>query len=100
MPAMTTGVKWEDNAGLDRSQLCGFMMQLARAKPLRVSRSGVHGWGAFLQAPARRGDLVYEYRKELVMEDEAEDRGQMHDRNGHSFLFNLHDVMAPAWRAR
>ncbi len=39
-----------------------------------MGKSGVSGWGAFLHAPARAGDLLGEYTGELISQAEADRR--------------------------
>lgn len=46
-------------------------MQMQR---IVMGKSGVSGWGAFLHAPARQGDLLGEYTGELISQAEADRR--------------------------
>jgi hypothetical protein len=58
-----------------------------------LGRSQVHGWGAFALKPVKKGDLVGEYRGELVSQDEADRRGKIYDKLSCSFLFDLDDEL-------
>ncbi|KAH8053117.1 hypothetical protein JL722_9783 [Aureococcus anophagefferens] len=58
-----------------------------------IGRSCTHGWGAFALERCRVGDLVGEYRGELVSQDEADRRGKIYDKLNCSFLFNLDDEL-------
>ena len=61
-----------------------------------LGRSQVHGWGAFALKPVKKGDLVGEYRGELVSQDEADRRGKIYDKLSCSFLFDLDDELRSA----
>ena len=43
--------------------------------------------------PVKKGDLVGEYRGELVSQDEADRRGKIYDKLSCSFLFDLDDEL-------
>ena len=59
---------------------------------VRVGRSFIHGWGAFLDEPASARDLLYEYRGELISQNEADRRGNVYDRLNMSYLFELSNL--------
>ncbi|KAH8097597.1 SET domain-containing protein [Aureococcus anophagefferens] len=68
-------------------------IRLRRHKRVAIGRSCTHGWGAFALERCRVGDLVGEYRGELVSQDEADRRGKIYDKLNCSFLFNLDDEL-------
>lgn len=47
------------------------------------------GWGAFLQAPAKKDDFLGEYVGDLLGQEEADRRGRIYDRIDNSYLFNV-----------
>jgi len=61
------------------------------AKRLALGRSSTHGWGTFCLEPVKCGELVGEYRGELLSHEEADRRGKIYDKLACSFLFNLDD---------
>ncbi len=60
---------------------------------LQVRRSGVHGRGVFATVPLRAGEIIIEYRGEVISWDEALRR---HPRDpadpNHTFYFHLDDA--------
>ena len=68
-------------------------MRTNRHARVVLGRSQVHGWGAFALKPVKKGDLVGEYRGELVSQDEADRRGKLYDKLSCSFLFDLDDEL-------
>ena len=62
-------------------------------KRVLVARSDIHGWGAFMGSEgAAARELVYEYRGELISQNEADRRGNIYDRLNMSYLFELSDL--------
>ena len=66
-------------------------MQARKNKRVLVSASRIHGWGAYLFRGAEKNELLYEYKGEVLSQDEAERRGKHYDKSNCSFLFNLND---------
>jgi histone-lysine N-methyltransferase EZH2 len=97
------GEDWQDMGWVEyaeriihrpRGRMCkNVALQTRQHKKIRMGRSSIHGWGAFLgnQSKARKNELVYEYRGELVSQDEADRRGKIYDKLNCSFLFDLNE---------
>ena len=64
----------------------------ARGKRIEVRKSGVHGKGLFSVAPLNRGELLFEYKGEIVTWKEAL-RRHPHDPKdpNHTFYFHIDD---------
>ncbi len=64
----------------------------ARGKRIEVRKSGVHGKGLFSVAPLKRGELLFEYKGEIVTWKEAL-RRHPHDPKdpNHTFYFHIDD---------
>ena len=52
-----------------------------REKQLRFDKSKIHGWGVFAEAPITAGDLIIEYRGELIGNAVADKRELEYERN-------------------
>jgi [histone H3]-lysine27 N-trimethyltransferase EZH2 len=67
-------------------------IQLGKSVRVRVGRSGIHGWGAFVIDPVeKRNEFIMEYVGEIISQEEADRRGKLYDRLDSSFLFNLNE---------
>ncbi len=66
--------------------------QASAPRRIQVRRSGVHGRGVFATQALRRGEVVIEYRGELIDWDEAM-RRHPHDpaQPDHTFYFHIED---------
>jgi uncharacterized protein len=60
---------------------------------LQVRRSGVHGKGVYAQVPLRAGEIIIEYKGEVIPWDEALCR-HPHDPSdpNHTFYFHIDDM--------
>ncbi|WP_338414787.1 SET domain-containing protein-lysine N-methyltransferase [uncultured Sphaerotilus sp.] len=60
---------------------------------LQVRRSGVHGKGVYAQVPLRAGEIIIEYKGEVIPWDEAL-RRHPHDPSdpNHTFYFHIDDT--------
>ncbi|KNE68701.1 hypothetical protein AMAG_13344 [Allomyces macrogynus ATCC 38327] len=66
----------------------------ARAKRLKIAKSGIHNWGLYALEPIEAGDLVIEYVGEVVRQKVADTRELQYEREGlggSSYLFRLDD---------
>ncbi|HWH80735.1 MAG TPA: SET domain-containing protein-lysine N-methyltransferase [Burkholderiaceae bacterium] len=62
----------------------------ARGRRIQVRRSGVHGKGVFAIAPIKRGEVLIEYKGEIITWPQAQ-RRHPHDPNDphHTFFFHI-----------
>ncbi|PAV61922.1 hypothetical protein WR25_19039 isoform B [Diploscapter pachys] len=58
-------------------------------KKLKVGVSNIAGFGCFIDEPAEKGELISEYTGELITSREAERRGNIYDKFGCSYIFDL-----------
>ena len=73
-----------------RVELCANVStQISRPKRAKVGVSEIHGWGLFLQEPAKKGDFLLEYVGEIISHDETERRGVGYDKRNSSFIFDI-----------
>ena len=62
------------------------------AEPMfEVRRSKIHGRGVYATRRIRKGTRVVEYLGERITHDVADDRYEMKDDDGHTFLFVVND---------
>ena len=62
------------------------------AEPMfEVRRSKIHGRGVYATRRIRKGTRVVEYVGERITHDVADDRYEMKDDDGHTFLFVVND---------
>jgi len=64
-------------------------LQYRQRAALLLSRSKIHGWGAFSKDQIDKNDLVTEYLGEIISQEEADRRGRIYDKFNRSYLFNL-----------
>jgi histone-lysine N-methyltransferase SUV39H len=57
--------------------------------PVQVFKTPQKGWGVKTLVPIKANQFVEEYLGEIIVETEAEERGQLYDRIGCSYLFDL-----------
>lgn len=69
------------------------LVQKGRTNKLCIFRtSNGCGWGVKTDRHIRAGDFVCEYVGEIIKSDEAEQRGQMYDKMGVTYLFDLDQI--------
>ncbi|CAM9718227.1 unnamed protein product, partial [Phaeothamnion confervicola] len=63
----------------------------ARRRELRFGRSRIHSWGVFADEPISAGDLVIEYRGEIIRNAVADKRERLYERMqvGSDYMFRL-----------
>lgn len=80
----------KDCADMTSYRMCtNVNLRRGERKRVAIGRSEVQGWGLFICEPAAKGELIIEYRGEVVSNDEAERRGVVYDKMGCSYLFDL-----------
>jgi histone-lysine N-methyltransferase SETD1 len=64
---------------------------LARKKKLRFGRSGIHAWGVFSEEPLASGDMLLEYRGQIIGNAVADKREQLYERQkiGSDYMFRI-----------
>eukprot|EP01083_Nonionella_stella_P187809 690994_1 len=72
-----------------RRACCNSGIRFKQKRPILLGRSNIHGWGAFINEPVVRGDLISEYVGELISQKEADRRGKICDEKNRSYLFDL-----------
>lgn len=71
-------------------RMCGNVaLRRGDRKRVAIGRSDVQGWGLFICEPASKGELIIEYKGEVISNEEAERRGVVYDKIGCSYLFDL-----------
>ena len=75
--------------------MCGNVgLRRNERKRVAIGNSDVQGWGLFILEPALKGELIIEYKGEVVSNEEAERRGVVYDKLGCSYLFDLNPDFA------
>jgi len=64
-------------------------LQRGIRKKLLMAPSQVEGWGCFIDGPAAKDDLIWEYTGEAISKAEADRRGMVYDAQKQSYLFKL-----------
>jgi histone-lysine N-methyltransferase EZH2 len=68
-----------------------FLSLHKKEKKLFIARSQIHGWGAFLNENVKKGELICEYKGEIISSHEAEKRSEVYKKINVNYLFNIND---------
>jgi hypothetical protein len=73
-----------------------------REQQLRFDRSGIHDWGVFVDVDVREGDMIVEYRGEVIGNAMAEKREQEYHeaKLGSDYMFRIDELVRPVVQNR
>jgi hypothetical protein len=73
-----------------------------REQQLRFDRSGIHDWGVFVDIDVREGDMIVEYRGEVIGNAMAEKREkEYHEAKlGSDYMFRIDELVRIAYKIR